>query len=373
MSSTQNCRPVDRESFEVAIICALSTESDAVEALFDEFWEEEDEQYGKAPGDPNSYTLGRIGRLNVVLAYLPAIGKASSAIVAASFRASFPCVRLGLVVGVCGGVPRPVHSENIFLGDIIVSTGVIQFDFGRQFSDRVVRKDTLKDNLGRPNHEIRAFLTMLQGWQAGAKLRRHVFEYVHELSSKRGFEAWACPKPQNDELYQPSYRHKHHHATVCVTCDQCTSAEDAVCDAALESACAQLGCDRRYLEHRDRPFQPGPTIHFGLIASGDLVIKSGIYRDRLAVEERVIGFEMEGAGVWDSFPTIVVKGVCDYADSHKTKRWQKYAAMTAAACAKALLRQWRGIDKPRPSIPEVNSSTQIRTPIMDFQFSTVRK
>jgi hypothetical protein len=39
----------------------------------------------------------------------------------------------------------------------------------------------------------------------------------------------------------------------------------------------------------------------------------------------------------DSFPCVVIRGICDYADSHKNKRWQPYAAVTAAAYAKELL------------------------------------
>ena len=66
-------------------------------------------------------------------------------------------------------------------------------------------------------------------------------------------------------------------------------------------------------------------------------MKSAQHRDKIAGTEQVIGFEMEGAGVWDHFPTVVIKGVCDYADSHKNKRWQRYAAATAAACMKAFL------------------------------------
>lgn len=92
------------------------------------------------------------------------------------------------------------------------------------------------------------------------------------------------------------------------------------------------------------PFNP--SIHFGGLASGDQVIKSALHRDHIAREESVIGFEMEGAGVWDTIPTIVVKGVCDYADSHKNKEWQLYAATTAAACAKSLLNIWRVTPRP---------------------------
>jgi hypothetical protein len=39
----------------------------------------------------------------------------------------------------------------------------------------------------------------------------------------------------------------------------------------------------------------------------------------------------------NSFPCLVVRGICDYADSHKNKKWQAYAAGTAAAYAKELL------------------------------------
>jgi nucleoside phosphorylase len=48
-------------------------------------------------------------------------------------------------------------------------------------------------------------------------------------------------------------------------------------------------------------------------------------------------FEMEAAGLMNHFPCLVVRGICDYSDSHKNKQWQGYAAMTAAAYAKDLL------------------------------------
>jgi hypothetical protein len=46
---------------------------------------------------------------------------------------------------------------------------------------------------------------------------------------------------------------------------------------------------------------------------------------------------MEAAGLMDDFPCLVVRGICDYADSHKNKLWQGYAAAMAAAYAKELL------------------------------------
>jgi nucleoside phosphorylase len=81
-------------------------------------------------------------------------------------------------------------------------------------------------------------------------------------------------------------------------------------------------CNEQELVPRVRVSQPSkPVIHFGLIASGDTVMKSGEDRDEIAARDSVIAFKMEGAGVWESFPSsLVIKGVCDGADSHKSKR-----------------------------------------------------
>jgi nucleoside phosphorylase len=57
---------------------------------------------------------------------------------------------------------------------------------------------------------------------------------------------------------------------------------------------------------------------------------------------------MEGAGIVNSFPCLVIRGICDYADSHKNKIWQKYAAAVAAAYAKLLLSRLRGRDSVSP-------------------------
>jgi nucleoside phosphorylase len=46
---------------------------------------------------------------------------------------------------------------------------------------------------------------------------------------------------------------------------------------------------------------------------------------------------MEAAGIMNRMPCLVVRGICDYCDSHKNKYWQEYAAMTAAAYTKELL------------------------------------
>ncbi|KAG2420541.1 hypothetical protein HFD88_000153 [Aspergillus terreus] len=359
-------RPSHRADFEIALICALPVEFDAVEALFDEYYEGENFTYGKAPGDPNAYTTGRLHNHNVVLAYLPGMGKSNAASAAASFRASFNRIKLCIVVGICGGVPNPKGTDDekqTLLGDVIISTGLIQFDFGRQYPTGFVRKDTLQDSLNRSNTAIRSYLAKLSGAMSHKRLKDKTAFYIAELCGKDGFQASLYPGADNDRLYEPTYRHKHQNSDSCPTCARCHDKDAKVCSAALVSSCEELGCQDSHLVtrtrvERARGIGPGghplsveeareaqkPSIHFGLIASGDLVMKSGRHRDEIASRENVIAFEMEGAGVWESFPTVIIKGVCDYADSHKSKVWQKYAAATAAACMKAFLLEWRPED-----------------------------
>ncbi|KAL7950105.1 hypothetical protein V8C42DRAFT_309501 [Trichoderma barbatum] len=342
-TSVESSRPSSRGGFQIALICALRVEFDAVEALFDNYYEQ-DFSYGKATGDPNAYTTGKICGHDVVLAFMPGMGKVNSASVAAGFRASFPAIKLGIVVGICGGVPLGTDDEKeVILGDVIVSTALVQFDFGRQYTNKAVRRDTLQDNLGRPNAEIRAFLAKLSGSRGRKTLRGRTSFHLGELCEKDGFQKFSYPT-ENDKLYKPTYRHKHQDPDACHICANCKSPDDDVCDAALEASCEELSCQDSELMSRARVAKEDarkPMIHFGVIVCGDSVMKSGYHRDEIASREKAIAFEMEGAGVWESFPTVVIKSVCDYADSHKNKKWQRYAAATAAACMKAFLGQWR--------------------------------
>lgn len=272
------------------------------------------------------------------------MGKAAASSVAASLQSSFPYIRVGFLVGICGGVPFPgCGKQEIILGDVIISTHIVQSDFGRLYPHTFVRKNLPQDNLGRPSPEIGGFLSKLQGQAAQTGVKD---------SMRAGLTLSEYPGTSKDKLFEAGYNHKHAAPTTCTVCAQCTHPQDDVCAEALNSSCADLGWDSSRVVSRARIQTMNmegysassycPAIHFGGLASGDQVIKSAFYRDHIARQEDVIGFEMEGAGLWDTIPTIVVKGVCDYADSHKGKDWQIYAAATAAACAKGMLKIWRG-------------------------------
>jgi nucleoside phosphorylase len=67
-------------------------------------------------------------------------------------------------------------------------------------------------------------------------------------------------------------------------------------------------------------------------------MRDGKARDKVSSElGGVLCFEMEAAGLMNRFPCLIIRGICDYADSHKNKRWQAFAAGTAAAYAKEVL------------------------------------
>ena len=62
----------------------MPLEYNAVSLLIDHFHDEDGDPYGRAIGDPNTYTTGRMGNFDVVLALLPNMGKVSAASAAAS-------------------------------------------------------------------------------------------------------------------------------------------------------------------------------------------------------------------------------------------------------------------------------------------------
>jgi hypothetical protein len=66
-------------------------------------------------------------------------------------------------------------------------------------------------------------------------------------------------------------------------------------------------------------------------------MKHGRTRYRVANGTGILCFEMEAASLMDQVPCLVMRGICDYSDSHKMKEWQGYAAATAAAYTKELL------------------------------------
>ncbi len=305
------------EAYTVGWICAISTEQVAAAEFLDE---EHGIPQEVAQHDNNNYILGAIGNHNVAIAVLPdgEYGTVSAASVARDMLHSFPNIRIGLMVGVGGGAPSPDHD--IRLGDVVVSTpgdgssGVFQYDFGKTIQGEGFHITRFLD---QPPTVLR---TTVNGLRTQYARKGHqIKEAVGSVLSKtpRLRKKYTRPDQSHDRLYTSSFIHTDQRQSCAVSC--------GTSDTSL------VVREPRAEEDDD------PMIHYGLIASADQLMKDAIIRDRLVAEKGVLCFEMEAAGLMNHFPCLVIRGICDYADSHKNKEWQGYAAMVAAAYTKDLL------------------------------------
>jgi hypothetical protein len=209
----------------------------------------------------------------------------------------------------------PSEESDIRLGDIVVSKptgtsgGVIQYDFGKMVQEG---RFEWMGSLNRPPDVLLNAVANLPA--------RHVMEqpalarYLSQMTSRypRLRAASTFPDAEEDQLFRAEYDH-----------------------VAGESTCVNCLADQT--ASRPEREDSSPMVYYGLIASGNKVMRDGKTRERLRHELQVLCFEMEAAGLMDSFPCVVIRRICDYADSHKNKVWQPYAASTAAAYAKELL------------------------------------
>lgn len=62
-------------------------------------------------------------------------------------------------------------------------------------------------------------------------------------------------------------------------------------------------------------------------------MKHGGTRDKLARKFGIVCFEMEAAGLINDLPCLVIRGICDYADSHKNKEWQQQRLPMLKSCS----------------------------------------
>lgn len=302
-----------REEFQIGWICAVPIEAAAAKEMLDDdfgIFEEQD------AADTNSYRLGRVGKHYVVIACLPGgqYGACAATTVANNMVRTFSkSLRIGLMVGVGGGIPSADHD--IRLGDIVISCptascgGVVQYDMGKVTADGVFCRT------GSLNSPPRSLLTAVNNMRAAELTDDPRYpEYLQRAirRTQRTQASFGRPSSQSDRLFKT----KHEHPATAKNCDT---------------------CPREWEETRSERDSQDPLPHYGIIASGNSVIKHGYTREQLHLELGALCFEMEAAGLMLDFPCIVIRGICDYSDSHKNKQWQGYAAMAAAAYAKELL------------------------------------
>jgi nucleoside phosphorylase len=301
--------PLTLRDYTVGCICPMGVELAPVKAMLDHIHPSLLTQRGQ-----NSYTLGDMCGHNVVIAVLPGIGNNTAATTAIQLLNDFPSVRFGLLVGIGGGVPdEEEEGDDIRLGDVVVSKptnafgGVVQYDLGKETSSGFERTGTLN----KPPAVLRSAVQRLvaQHEMEDSQIPQYLSRMIERYPKMN--DKYSHPGTGQDQLYRSSY--DHYSGNTCSGCDKGET-----------------------VERRDRA-HTRPCIHYGTIGSANKVIKNGTERDKLKREMKILCFEMEAAGLMDSFPCLVIRGICDYADSHKNKMWQPYAAATAAGYMKELL------------------------------------
>lgn len=341
-NDTPNSKRSDREkreSYTVAWICALSIELEAATLCLDE-------EYPDLPiprRDASHYILGRVGIHNVVIVSPSSMVEPPWFIVTTDMLKDFPNIDCWLSIGVGGGVPSSRHD--IRLGDVVVGTtlfsdgSVYAFDFGKRIKSTSFQpKEPLVPQLPAPSEAMNKLMDNYE-------LYRHGIEAMVDniLTSSLLQSVFRRPDANTDQLYNCHIVHpldqQHTHTS---------NSGDVVPCLILRPP--RYGNDR------------SPVIHYGNITSVNKIIKDASIRDELAAEQDILCFETEAFGLLEYLPCLVIRGICDYADSHKTSDWQGYAALVAAAYAKAVLHHVVATETKQFLAEISHSTTQLEVP-----------
>ncbi|OCK78068.1 purine and uridine phosphorylase, partial [Lepidopterella palustris CBS 459.81] len=324
--------------YSVGWIAPLPLELTAAKAVLDE-------DYGDIHVGDYIYHGGRIGQHDIVMAVQPKMGTDAASDLAARMRAAFRNIQFFMVVGIGGGVPSygpPGASAQIVLGDVVVSCprdkhgGVVRYDFGAWTDGGLEisgHTNSPPDFLLAAVYDLKARHSMAPGTKIPTFLQE-MRSNIH-IDERQNFEDQGA---EQDRLFQENWSHPKR--SLNEDCENC-------CDLSRSHLRQSrgLGAARQI---------DTPKIHYGNIASSNQLQISAPTRNRLQKELGVICFEMEGAGVIQKHPCLVIRGICDYSDSHKNKKWQPYAAATAAAYTKELLEILPASNfAPSPSVNQI--------------------
>lgn len=308
------------EEYTVGWICAVGVEYVAAQEFLDEEHPRICEQHAN---DDNLYALGSISGHNVVIACLPdgSYGTNSAAAVARDLLRTFTNIKFGMMVGIGGG--PGTRKPDIRLGDVVVSSvhrdagAVLQYDFGKAIQGEAFKTT---GHLDAPPRLLSAAVQDLRARYERQANGLHESVNTVLQKNRRLKKKYQRPPESSDRLFKSAFQHMN---------------PDEACD----TTCALQEDQLVPRQERDEEEDDITTVHYGLIASGNSLMKSSEIRDRLVEEKGILCFEMEAAGLMNHFRCIVIRGICDYSDTHKNDNWQGYAAMAAAAYAKALLRR----------------------------------
>ncbi|KAJ5936681.1 ankyrin repeat-containing protein [Penicillium verhagenii] len=319
-------------------ICALPNEQTAARAMLSEIHP----SLPNKENDLNYYTFGSVAGHNVAITCLPGgdYGLVPASQAAAHMTGSFPNIKVGLMVGIGGGIP----STKVQLGDVVVSEPIGGYPAVVQYNRSGTNPDGF-ERTGSLNRPPIALLTAVKSLKSdhdlnGSRISEFIgeAEEVHPRLRRSGYTG---SESLEDPLY--SARREIQGKWKGMVLVICAVFMDTFWYILGVKSCAPAA---KPVNRGKVPVSRGSKrasgevhIHYGLVASANTVMKDAVARDKLndRFNGRVLCLETEAAGLMNHFPCIVVRGICDYADSGKDKTWQNYAAMVAAAYTKELL------------------------------------
>ncbi|KAF4341176.1 hypothetical protein FBEOM_4894 [Fusarium beomiforme] len=282
----------------------------AMDVLDEEYGTNHEAGFISGKGDRNTYKLGRIGGHNVVInrPHSGISGQLTAFQIAASMKSTFPCIRFVFLVGIGGGAPS--QQVDVRLGDVVLGTSVVPYQKGKAM-DRHFEITGIKQT---PPLELLDAVTELK-----YRLRRgpSLEQIIDELFRQKVGQRDMYPRPAEDRLLLSEYLHEG---------KTCLCGRQEIRDVS------------KLVKREKRPPRQLIRAHCGTIGSADQVMKNAKLRDHLSREENIICFEMEAAAVMHTTRCIPVRGISDYSDGHKNDVWHDYAALSAAICARELLK-----------------------------------
>ncbi|KAM0189337.1 hypothetical protein ACHAPI_010103 [Fusarium lateritium] len=327
-----------RKDYAVGWVCVLPIEAAAAKAILDRVYDDPSEV--RIPGDNNNYVLGSLLGHNVVVAYPNSSLSATTSLadVVTQLHASYTSIRFHLMVGIAGGAPNT--GEDIRLGDVVVGKstadwpGIIRFDAnGQRTEDQSVR--------GRASDQQRSLLLSAVGKAETAAIfeESKMRQYMSDIVQK-GATTFAYPGPEQDLLFESSYDH--------------------VTIQPGEEGCNH--CDHGKIQFRQPREGQDPIVHHGVIASSPRLMGHGATRDKFANDHGILCFDTEAPELRDAAHYLIIRGICDYADSHRSEIWHAYAAAASAAYAKEVISFIPTVSK---TIPLATSSYTEAAPVLD--------
>ncbi|KID72215.1 uncharacterized protein G6M90_00g104250 [Metarhizium brunneum] len=271
--STETWPSFDRESYKVGWVCASPDDLAAAVACLDA----RHKAVQPIPRDGSYYEFGEINGHRIVIWCYGADGnrQASVAWPAAEMPYKFPGVKVYVSVGI--GARVPSRHANIRLGDVAVgSSGTMHFGMGQ---------DGLLELQSRSNLPPRLLRSTLQKLLADSETGR--FQLQGDIQSildknPRLRDDYSRPDSSSDNGGRPAVGRS------------------------------------------------------GLIVSSTTMLTNDNCPKAVANTEEIVCFESEGTEI-SALDCLLIRGICEYGDSHKDKQSQRYAAMSAAVYARALL------------------------------------